>query len=799
MKFIRFLIFLIITGTVIFFLNKKTGPVPPLGRFLDPQHGFWQNLDPIDYPEDYTNLPVSEPVTIQFDQYLIPHIHARNESDLYMAQGFITSFYRSFQMEAQTRVASGTLAAVFGEGVVGVDRRNRRMGLGFAAERALENYKKDPEMWAYLKAYAKGVNTHLESLAYKNLPIEFKLLDFEPSQWSPKHTAYLLTYMSNNLVGWDRDLENTFSLQKFGRDTFNLLYPEHFPGERPVAPENMPWNFEPLPTPARPSVYPPVIHPDTEPSEDTNPDNGSNNFAVSASKSSSGFPILANDPHLSLNLPSIWMAMHLQAPGINTMGVSLQGTLGCIIGFNEDISWGVTNATRDLRDWYLIELNEDGTQYKFNDTWMPLKKRIETIEIRGSGSQTDTVYYTHHGPIVYDKHYKSREHNQALALRWSAHEPYMEAKTFVELNKGKNFEDYRKALSHYNVPAQNFIFASKEGDIAITVNGAFPIKWEEQGKFIMDGTQEVNDWQMAIPRNHLVAVKNPERGYVSSANQIPVDTLYPYYVYDANYEHWRNRMINNALDTMESITPVGIQKLQANNYSLKAEEFTALILEKVAVDKLSTDEKFALDLFRKWNFYYEPESPEPAIFNEWLDSFMKLAWDEMIESKVPLRVPDVYATYHLMKKYPELPFWENKSLEGKQTLADLITLAWQNACKKVMKGNEALPPWYEFKNTQIKHLLPLDPFHRNYVKVGGDKNIINATSSTHGASWRMVVTWDENGPIAKGIYPGGQSGNPASEFYDNLIDIWSKGELVEFNMNPEINETKQIILKSEDK
>src|SRR6185312_2651879 len=286
---------------------------------------------------------------------------------------------------------------------------------------------------------------------------------------------------------------------------------------------------------------------------------GSNNWAIAGSRSANGYPILANDPHLNLTFPSIWYQVQLSSPTSNVYGVSLPGAPCVIIGYNQNISWGVTNVDADVLDWYQVKFKDNSkNEYWYNNQWNKTTRKIEVINIKGQKPSVDTVIYTIHGPIVYDKEAQKKDGRDNVpvgdALRWIAHDESDDFKTFYLLNRGKNYDDYRKALTYFTAPAQNFIFADKEKDIAITPNGKMPLKFPEQGKYILDGSDPANDWQGWIPPEQNPTVKNPPRGFVSSANQSSTDPSYPYYINWRFELYDRGKRINDLLSTMKNAT-----------------------------------------------------------------------------------------------------------------------------------------------------------------------------------------------------------------------------------------------------
>ncbi len=797
MKFIKFLFPFIITVALIVGLNEKWGQVPPLGKFLNPYSGFWVNAvhKSISFGEEVNIEGLKEQVTVYYDTLLIPHVFASNDKDLYVTQGYVTALNRLWQMEFQTHASAGRISEIIGEDGLIFDRYQRRNGLLYGAEKGLNMMEDDPVIGPLLSAYTEGVNSYINSLDYGSLPLEYKLLDYNPEPWTNLKSALLLKYMANDLAGSDLDIENTQLLKMLGKERFKFLFPDRYANMDPVIPQTKKWKFKALEVTRPDSVEFPLVFPDEE-GPQPNPDNGSNNWVVSGKKTSSGKPILANDPHLSLNLPSIWYVMHLNAPGINTYGGTLPGTLGVIIGFNDSIAWGETNATRDVRDWYHIQFkNEDRSEYKYDGKWLKTQKKIQTFKVRGADEFIDTIYYTHHGPIVYDENYLAENAKANLALRWTAHDPSNEQLTFHLLNRAKNYKEYEKALTYYDCPAQNFAFASVQGDIALWVNGKFPLRWEEQGKFIMDGSRSDMDWNGFIPHEHNAFMKNPEQGFLSSANQIPVDSTYPYYHYDKGYEHYRNRRINTQLSTLKNITIEDMMRLQTDNYSLFASEILPAMLDSLDVSKFNEAQKEAYSKLTNWNFISSKDAVAPTYFEIWWNEVYKNLWDEFNNSDTYLRKPELPVTVQILKGNPNDPYIDHKNTDKTETITDLYRAGFIKAVDSIetWKNEKELElTWSNFKNTTILHLARLQAFSTERVPIGGNRHIVNATSGRHGASWRMIVSMEQ--PIkAYGVYPGGQSGNPGSYYYDNMISTWSKGEYYELDHNPQASKLKNII------
>ncbi|WP_282044040.1 penicillin acylase family protein [Winogradskyella flava] len=795
MKYAKLVLSFLLTIGIFYVLNTKLGAVPPIGKFLNPYAGVWQNEIDESITGEVSIPGLKDKVSVHYDAQLIPHVFAQNNHDLYKAQGYLTAKHRLWQLEFQTYASAGRLSEIIGEGALNYDRTERRRGMGYGADQAISYMEKhDPETLAFVQDYADGVNAYIDQLDPKDYPVEYKLLDYHPEKWTPKKTALLLMYMTKMLAGGDDDLEYTNVLRLFGKANFDLLFPDFFDINDPVIPNETDWSFIDVPQTELPESLA-LLDTIRETIVKPNPDNGSNNWAISGEKSATGHPILANDPHLGLNLPAIWFVMQLSTPNHNAFGATIPGALSVISGFNQHIAWGETNATRDVIDWYKVEFNDNRTKYKYDGKWKDLTFRIEDIKIKGKENYKDTVLYTHHGPVVYDKNFKSDLELAGYAMKWVGHEGGNNQKTFLELNKAKNYDDYVNALAYWNAPAQNFVFASTDGDIALWIQGKFPNKWEGQGKFLMDGSNPENDWQSYIPQEFNAKVKNPERGFVSSANQHPVDENYPFYVFNDGYETYRNRVINDFFTSKEKFNVEDFKNLHNNNYNLKAAELVPYMLEHMSTTGLNNKELDILSEIKSWQFNNDIDEVGPSIWRQWYGKLYNMVWDEFDLEDTALTSPYTYQTIYLLKNNGNHELMDIVETDKVETASDLFLLAFKKAAERLLeiKEEQGDYKWANYKGTYAGHLLQALPaFSRFDIPIGGDRNIVNATSENHGPSWRMIVEMTSP-PTALGIYPGGQSGNPGSKYYDNFIDDWAAGKYHSLNFLQSDEATDVII------
>lgn len=786
MKAFKTILSLAITVSLVYALNRSwTGlpgvdTLPALGKLLDPFHGFWQNAEssPI-IPDELTISGLKNEVKVVYDSMLIPHIFATNDEDLYFTQGYVTASQRLWQMETQILAGAGRLAEVLGPGLLPRDRSQRRIGMVYAAQRALEKTESDPTTKAVLDSYTAGINAYIQTLDDESLPFEYKLLNYRPEPWTNFKSAMLLKNMAQTLNLGEKDKEMTMALQMFGMPVVDVLWPDNEHTD-PIVDRTGQWKFPPVKVSTPPMAF------DSLPTvamrashEKSSKDVGSNNWAVSGTKTATGSPLLCNDPHLNLSLPSIWFAIRLHSPSVNVMGSSLPGAPGVVIGFNDSIAWGVTNAQRDLVDYYRVKFKDLSlNEYWSDGQWRKATKVVETFQVRGQAPFVDTVTYTHIGPIPNDKSFNGPSSTELDAFRWVSHDPSDELKTFYLLNRGKNHGDYMKALDNFHSPAQNFVFASVAGDIAMRIQGKYPVRRQNEGKFILDGTRTDQEWQAFIPFEQNVMDKNPPRGFVSSANQYPADATYPYYVTAQSYEAYRNRRINQVLTEISGATPKDMMKLQLDNYNLKAAESLPYFLAQLDTTKLTEAEQQAWKTLKAWDYVNDIHSLGASYYEAWWDALMPLAWDELSKDpKHPIDYPTAFNTIRLLKEQPTLSFFDITSTPTTETAKELLQTAFKIGVEDVEKWKlekKSDPEWATFKGTVIRHLAQLPPLSVS-VAAGGNHDIVNATSRTHGPSWRMVVSLEKTGLKAWGVYPGGQSGNPGSKYYSNMIDMWAKG------------------------
>lgn len=802
---------LLITITFIWLLDHPVAGQPPLGRILDPVNGCWANAEPVhkNYDQQWHIKGCKEPVTIWLEERMVPHIRAANDHDLYMAEGYIHAYFRLWQMDMQTRAAGGRVSEVAGERALQFDRTQRRKGMVYGAKHSLRAMEADPHTKEMLDAYTAGINSYIHSLSYRSMPLEYKLMDFVPEDWTNLKSALLLKYMADDLTGYTEDFPLTYLRDRLPEGEIDALFPAKIPGYDPVIPKGTTFEQASMKVPAVPGNADSLFAhlPDVPDSvkiaaADKPPADGigSNNWAVSGKYTAGGAPVLCNDPHLGLNLPSLWFEVQLQVPGMNCYGASLPGAPGVVIGFTGNISWGFTNNYRDVKDFYEIASVNDGDDaYWFNGKQQPFTKEYEVIKIKGKPTYIDKVLYTVHGPVMYDEHFEDPAHtHRKYALTWMAHRATNELLAIYKLNRAQNYVDYVTAIMHFQCPAQNMLYADREGNIALWGQGQFINKWQGQGKYVMEGKDSLTLWGRDIPMNENPHVINPPQGYIASANQAVTDETYPYW-YNGHFLEFRAWEINDILRQLAARNAVaqpflsrsriagdqsgnvmdckggciGMAEMQNNTASLLAAKMIP-VLERF-VPGVFNDPSDRVN--HHWAGVLTDTSQLASLFQLWWASLYDNIWTDDFASLPEGLRPAPEVTMQLLLTDTASAYYDDRRTAQKETMRDMILRSFKAASDSLAKlkatGGQQ---WYIVKNTTVRHLAKLPAFSYDHLKIGGWGNTINAVKDNHGPSWRMIVQMKKNGVEGYGIYPGGQSGNPGSKHYADFLDQWVNGQ-----------------------
>ncbi|CUT02631.1 penicillin acylase family protein, partial [Candidatus Kryptobacter tengchongensis] len=432
-------------------------------------------------------------VYIYRDENGIPHIFAKNEHDLYFALGYVTAQDRLWQMDLSRRIASGRLSEIFGIETLEIDKLFRTLGLNETAKK-MQKYLSEKSI-EILKSYTDGVNYFIKTNK-GNYPVEFKLLGYEPDEWSITDCILItrLIAWQLNFAWWN---EPVFSeiLSKVGEEKFRRLIPRY--------PQNAPLIIKRYVVPTGKFVEANVKF--REMFGMVSDGIGSNSWVISGKISKNGKPMLANDPHLPYSLPSIWYQVHLNDGSFDMLGVCIPGTPGIVIGRNNYIAWGLTNVMLDDTDFYVEKIDSVEKKYFYNGAWLPLNEREEVIHVKGKGKYSFRVFSTHRGPIISDVYeFSFTEYipkadaryitSKAVSMQWTGNLISDEILVFYKINHAKNWDDFKDALKFFTVPAQNFIYADVYGNIGYYCAGKIPIRKNLNPLLLNSGETDVLDW-----------------------------------------------------------------------------------------------------------------------------------------------------------------------------------------------------------------------------------------------------------------------------------------------------------------
>ncbi|NBC24418.1 MAG: hypothetical protein GVX78_02245, partial [Bacteroidetes bacterium] len=619
----------------------------------------------------------------------------------------------------------------------------------------------DPEIRALLNTYTEGVNHIVNQLSTSAFPLEYKLLRYEPEPWTIAHSGSVAASLVHNLCFRNEDLENSNIIQSFGEAFFDKYYPAWNPRQTPIIQEHPTAQGNQISGKTNTISYQP-LHKVTQPDAS----NGSNNWAVHRSKTSNNRNLLANDPHLGLSLPSLWYELHIHLPEKQIYGVSFPGIPGIVLGFNDKIAWGSTNVSHDVADWLKpIWKSHDSFEYFFEGEWLEAEMEKEIIYVRDQDSVVINIPQTRLGRIPYpdNDHALSR-----LAFYWGAlqTEGANLFKTFIGFNKANNYSAFKSALKHFTFPAQNFVFADRSDTIAMHVQGHLPLRSRGTGAFVQDSMSEPV-FKSRIPQESLPHEVNPKRAFVSSANQHSTFPSYPYF-YRGYFDGFRGRTLDSLLRTNEQISFNDMETIQLSNFSMEAKEALPMLISQLSKTDHPNSEN--LSMLKEWDFNYRANSKAATLFSMWWNEFQNIVYQPLNLEKLP----DSWRLIQLMEDHPLDTLFYLNSDSSIRGLPNITAQSFLAASKKY--ENQERKSWFEYKSTAIPHLGKIDAFSTSILNNGGTRNALNAVKRNHGPSWRMIVEMGDT-IKARGIYPGGQSGNPGSHFYENFVSMGNKGQI----------------------
>ncbi|MBP7036050.1 MAG: penicillin acylase family protein [Bacteroidales bacterium] len=706
------------------------------------------------------------------DERGVSHIYASNEHDLYFMTGYITAQERLWQMDMVRHATQGRLSELFKRDMFETDIFLRALGMQEKSRMVLE--KEDPEILATLQAYADGVNAWITGCG-KKLPPEFRVLGYEPEPWTMVDITNIIGF-----IGWDlasSNLSNEISNYKLGMKL----------GAEKAAELIADWN-----------LVDEVVFPDFR-LDDKLTDkalkavssmekleelgivtlSGSNNWAVSGSRSETGKPILSNDMHLGFNVPGFWLQVHQVIPGkLNVTGVLFPGEPFIIAGHNDRIAWGMTNLGVDDIDLFVETVDSTGNNYLYNGEWLPFRDVEHTLKMTDDSSQTRVLRYTHHGPVISGM---QNIDDVVLSMCWSGYDYSDEIKAVYLLNRAGNWDEFRTALSHFKSISQNFAYADVDGNIGLNTGGGVPVR-KGTGLLPRRGDTDEYEWKGYVPFELLPSSFNPEEGFISSANQRTVDSSYPFFISGEFSMPYRIMRIREMAGEKQVLGIEDFKRMITDNHSAYAKMLTPVILKGAeALSDPGETERKAIEELRVWNYAMDASLVAPTLF-EFIRMEMayQLLGDELDElyGAALGRQHDFYL-YRLMKEGPD--GWvdnvntpEEESLET--IIARSISAALDTLTARYGEYGEQWQ-WGRIHTITLEHPMGGVKILDRVLKLNSDTYGVGGSYHTvepyafrdnfrahHGASERHIFNtadWDES----LTVIPTGTSGIPGSPFY----------------------------------
>ncbi len=736
-------------------------------------------------------------VLVRRDQRGIPYIEALNEADLYFAQGYVMASDRLWQMDVLRRTVRGELSEIFGRPTAAEDKRRRVYGFAQLADPMLENTS--PKARAALEAFARGVNAYIESKELRQLPPEFQILQYKPRTWTPGDSLLIGKIFSEALsTTWQSDLLR-LALSDLPKEKREMLLVETSPLDvlvvgndnskgkgstdsgKPESPKSINSNTALMRSLSsileiqaqsleRVGLY----------MEDRA---ASNNWVVSGSRSSTGKPILANDPHLPSIVPSIWYMVHLSLPDLRLAGVTAPGAPGVIIGHNDQIAWGVTNLGPDVQDLYLEKFDKDSPGKYMTPTGLRVAVvRKEEVKIRKGFADASTdsefvdITVTRHGPIIFEKD------GARYALRWTALDPKsVEFDAFYDINRARNWKEFQTALSRYGGPTQNFVYADKDGHIGYYGAGRIPVRKTGDGSTPYDGSTDEGEWTSFIPFQQLPHISDPPSGFIVTANQRVAGRSYSPHLTHEWPTPYRARRIYEMLQARSKSTPEDMRNIQADTLHIGLSTFARETVKlgksaNAAIARNHSDASWSatFTLLANWDGRMNLDSAVAPLAIEMRLAFRRRILEAALGAERAKSFSWSNEGTFLDRLITERPQqWLPSEFKSYEELLRACANDAREALTKALGTDEAKWTWGIYRPMRLRHPLagvPLigDQFAIAPFPLNGSGGAVNVGPYV---SMRFIATLDNWDTSRQGIALG-ESGEPSNAHFKDQLEDW---------------------------
>jgi penicillin amidase len=764
------------------------------------------------------------PVEVLFDRWAVPHVYARDAEDAWYAAGVLQARERLWKMELYRRAAAGRLSELFGEATLGADRRFRAIGLRKAAAR--EWAAASPAVRAALERHAAGVNAVTADLSRWKRPLEFQLLGIAPEPWTPVDSLSI-----GKLLAWrlaenrSGELVRGLLARRLGSDEAGRLM-----GDAPTwAPTILGTGSlaAAAPRPAPPSSPARAVAPTeavTARSETRLPPGlewlattaragGSNSWVVAGARTATGRPLLANDPHLGLEMPSLWYEMHLVAAGLDVAGCSIPGAPFILIGHNQSIAWGLTNTGADVQDFYVEDVDFANRRYQYQGGWLPLS--TEKVEIGVRGRTRPDVYEVHrtrHGPLIATERDwdeppvftpdQGRSWPRPLALRWDAVSLSEGGGVFEAIDRARSWDEFLEAVRRFGAPSQNFIYADTAGNIGYAMSGLLPVRAQGDGSVPAPGWAGSHEWIGQVRAERLPTSLNPPSGMLVTANG-EIDRGWPSVMTHDWAAPYRTMRILEKLGARGGLDAAAFRAMQGDTRSRQAVRVVAAVQQAAkspAMKRGDAEGRIAVDRLRLWDGVVDGR----AVVSLY-QVFLRALWRRTFADELDALTFERFFEYGLDERYagieaivdqPGSPWWDDiGTVDEVEARDDVVLLAASDALRHLREkfGDESRWGWDRLHAADFAHTLAAGGrvlgwmFSRGPVPVGGDSYTLNKTAVdrrspfgvTDISSYRQIVdvgAWDHT----LAVNPTGQSGHVRSPHYFDQNALWARTEYRSF-------------------
>jgi len=764
---------------------------------------YWTFYKPLPNYSATLNLEgLSQPVDVHWDAFGVPYVHAQNDADLYYTMGYIHAQERLWQMTLTQLSAEGRFAEFFGEELVEIDKFQRTIGFWNTAQNI--ERESDPVLIAALQSYADGVNTYVRNNR-RNLPIEFSLLDVEPIEWTVTHSIAL-----TRLMAWDQNI-HWWSELVYGF-LGEIMEPQRLQELFPVYDDRYPTTLTDTQSRNLASSLLPLI--DTEFSRRKllsmeGVQVGSNAWALRGEKTESGYPILAGDPHMGLNMPGFWFEAHLSAPSHSITGATIPGTPFVVLGKNDHLAWTITNMMADVIDFFIETTDPDNSGLVVINAGNspvqsePFRYRDELIRVKGQDEILYRVRKTSNGPIVSDLiGSEVFDHEKLISMAWTGNRVSHEGHAIYRMNRAGSIEEFESAIQEFKSPAMNITYADRENNIAIFSAAGIPTR-DFNPLLFRDGSDPEYRWFNDIPYLQLPRIVNPASGFVAHANNKLHTDSYRHHIGSFWAPPSRIMRISQMLESGSAFTVDQVQRLQYDSFSEHAREITEEILPILRT--AGYDFSVVIPYLENWDYLYTPSSTAASIFDLFILNLTRNTLEDDIgpqayEALVELGYIPVQIITRMI--FENSTFFNRIDTPQTETREDMIRLSMQETIEQFreMFGDEPFDWRWENVNTitlspQLLGEAARDPeapgvfrlivnnlFNKGPYPVHGNSMTVNKAEYSWnrpfnvklGPSIRRIVNFETPGRSLS-VLPTGQSGNPLSTHYGDQTQMWLDG------------------------